>query len=477
MPSTTKGGALRHKLIGNRAFYAQMIAVVVPIIIQNTVTNVVSLLDNVMVGRVGTLQMSAVAIVNQLLFIFNLCIFGGLAGAGIFATQYAGAGDDEGVRHCFRIKWMIAVTMLVLASLVFLLLPEKLISLYLAEGTSPQDMQATLGYGMDYLRVMLAGLLPFAVAQVYASTLREVGETRLPMFASVVAIFINLVFNYLLIFGKLGFPKLGVTGAAIATVLSRYVEVLIIVAYTHGRREAFPFIRGAYRTLRVPGRLLRDVMVKGMPLLVNEFLWSSGMAVLLQCYSVRGLDVVAACNIASTVSNLFKVVFLSMGNAVAIMVGQALGAGDIERAKTTAWRLVTASVASNLVMGLVLALLAPEIPHIYNTEPHVREIASQLLYVVALMMPVYSFAHCCYFTLRSGGRTIITFLFDSVFTWGVCVPIAFLLAYATQMPIVPMYLLVQSLELVKSVIGFVLMKKGVWVHNIIAENGAREAAC
>lgn len=478
MPSTTRDDTLRHKLIGNRAFYVQMIAVVVPIIIQNTVTNVVSLLDNVMVGRVGTLQMSAVAIVNQLLFIFNLCIFGGLAGAGIFATQYAGAGDDEGVRHCFRIKWMIAVTMLVLASLVFLLLPEKLISLYLAEeGTSLQDMQATLGYGMDYLRVMLAGLLPFAVAQVYASTLREVGETRLPMFASVVAIFINLIFNYLLIFGKLGFPKLGVTGAAIATVLSRYVEVLIIVAYTHGRREAFPFIRGAYRTLRVPGRLLRDVMVKGMPLLVNEFLWSSGMAVLLQCYSVRGLDVVAACNIASTVSNLFKVVFLSMGNAVAIMVGQALGAGDIERAKTTAWRLVTASVASNLVMGLALALLAPEIPHIYNTEPHVREIASQLLYVVALMMPVYSFAHCCYFTLRSGGHTIITFLFDSVFTWGVCVPIAFLLAYATQMPIVPMYLLVQSLELVKSVIGFVLMKKGVWVRNIIAENGAREAAC
>ena len=125
MSVNSKRGGLRHQLIGNRAFYAQMIAVVVPIIIQNTVTNVVSLLDNVMVGRVGTLQMSAVAIVNQLLFIFNLCIFGGLAGAGIFATQYAGAGDDEGVRHCFRIKWMIAVTMLALASLVFLLLPER----------------------------------------------------------------------------------------------------------------------------------------------------------------------------------------------------------------------------------------------------------------------------------------------------------------------------------------------------------------
>ena len=477
MSVNSKRGGLRHQLIGNRAFYAQMIAVVVPIIIQNTVTNVVSLLDNVMVGRVGTLQMSAVAIVNQLLFIFNLCIFGGLAGAGIFATQYAGAGDDEGVRHCFRIKWMIAVTMLVLASLVFLMLPERLISLYLAEGTPAQEAQETLGYGLDYLRVMLAGLLPFAVAQVYASTLREVGETRLPILASVVAIFINLVFNYLLIFGKLGFPRLGVTGAAIATVLSRYIEVAIIMAYTHGRKALFPFIHGAYRTLRVPGRLFFDVMTKGMPLLVNEFLWSSGMAVLLQCYSVRGLDVVAACNIASTVSNLFKVVFLSMGNALAIMVGQALGAGDVKRAEVTAWRLMAAAVVSNIVMGLALALLAPEIPHIYNTEPHVREIATQLLYVVALMMPVYSFAHCCYFTLRSGGRTIITFLFDSVFTWAICVPIACLLAYATAMPIVPMYLAVQSLELVKSGIGFTLVKKGVWVRNIIDDKRAGEAAC
>ena len=475
-PERSRGG-LRENLIGNRAFYREMIGIVVPIIIQNTVSNVVSLLDNVMVGRVGTLQMSAVAIVNQLLFIFNLCIFGGLAGAGIFATQYAGAKDHEGVRHCFRMKWMLALGMLAVALGVLLAFPDRLISMYLAEGTSTADLSATLRYGRDYLFVMLAGLLPFAVAQVYASTLREVGETRLPMLASIVAIGVNLVFNYLLIFGKLGFPKLGVTGAAIATVLSRYVEVAIIMVYTHARKTSFPFIHGAYRSLHVPAPLARDILRKGMPLLINEFFWSSGMAVLLQCYSVRGLDVVAACNIASTVSNLFKVVFLSMGNAVAIMVGQALGANEVERAKTTAWRLMAAAVASNLVMSTLLFLLAPSIPHIYNTEPHVREIATQMLYVVAGMMPVYSFSHCCYFTLRSGGRTIITFMFDSVFTWGVSVTTAFFLAYRTQMPIVPLYLIVQSLEMVKAVIGFILVKKGVWVRNIVAAHEEEEAAC
>lgn len=467
-------GRLRERMFGDQNFYAQVVAVVVPIIIQNTVSNVVSLLDNVMVGRVGTLQMSAVAIVNQLLFVFNLCIFGGLAGAGIFATQYAGAHDDKGVRDCFRVKWMIALSMLACALVVLIAFPKRLIGMYLAQETAQADAAATLGFGMDYLTVMLWGLLPFGVSQVYASTLREVGETRLPMFASVAAILVNLVFNYFLIFGKCGFPELGVTGAAIATVLSRYVETAVIMVYTHMKSHHFGFIRGAYRSLRVPKPLMISILRRGTPLLVNEFLWSSGMAVLLQCYSVRGLDVVAACNIATTVSNLFKVVFLSMGNAVAIMVGQALGANDIERAKNCTWRLMTLSVGSNLIMATLLALFAPAIPNIYNTEPHVRQIATQLIYVVAVMMPAYSFSHCCYFTLRSGGKTIITFLFDSVFTWCVNVPAAWLLAYKTGLGIVPLYFGVQALEMVKVVVGFVLVKKGVWIHNIVAPVAAEE---
>lgn len=463
--------------IGDRAFYRQVVAIVLPIIIQNTFSNVVSLLDNVMVGRVGTLEMSAVAIVNQLLFIFNLCIFGGLAGPGIFATQYAGAKDDEGIRHCFRIKWLFSLVMLICAFAIFLILPDKLIGIYLAEGTDAAAAASTLQYGREYLMIMLLGLVPFAVTQIYAGSLREVGETRLPMVASIVAILVNLVFNYLLIFGKFGFPKLGVVGAALATALSRYVETLIIVIYTHAKKAQFTFIRSAYRSLYVPGRLINDVLRRGTPLLVNEFFWSSGMAVLLQCYSVRGLDVVAACNIASTVSNLFKVVFLSMGNAVAIMVGQALGANRPDEAKQTVWKLMAASVASNIVMGFALFLLSPVIPHIYNTEPHVRHMAMEMLWVVAVTMPVYAVAHCCYFTLRSGGRTVITFIFDSGYTWGICVPVAYVLANLTDMPIVPLYFAVQALEVVKIIIGVIMVEKGVWIRNIIADVPAKGDVC
>ncbi len=462
-------GTLKNNLIGDKNFYRHVIAIVLPLIIQNTITNVVSLLDNVMVGSIGTLQMSAVAIVNQLIFVFNLCIFGGLAGAGIFSTQYAGAHDNVGVRHCFRMKVFIGAAMFIIASVIFTVLSTPLVSSYLAEDTSPADAAATLGYGIDYLKIMVIGLLPFTVSQIYASTLRELGETKLPMIASVVAIVINLVFNYLLIFGKFGFPRLGVSGAAIATVMSRFVEAIIIVIVVCIKKNSYEFIKGAFKSPYIPGKLCKDIFTKGMPLLVNEFLWSAGMAVLLQCYSVRGLDVVAAVNISNTINNLFNVIFISMGSAVGIIVGQHLGADNVKEAKVSVWRLIALSIATCLVMGGMMALLAPVIPNIYNTEPHVKEMATKFLYTVAVLMPVFSFSHCCYFTLRSGGRTLLTFTFDSVFTWGLVVPFAYCLATFTHLPIVPLYFAVQSLEFLKCIVGFILVKKGLWIRNIVSD--------
>ncbi len=460
---------LKNNLIGDKKFYKRVIAIVVPLIIQNTITNVVSLLDNVMVGSIGTLEMSAVAIVNQLIFVFNLCIFGGLAGAGIFSTQYAGANDDAGVRHCFRMKVYIGALMLVIASVIFTVFSTPLVSSYLAEDTTPADATATLGFGLDYLKIMVIGLLPFTVSQIYASTLRELGETKLPMFASIIAIVINLVFNYFLIFGKFGFPPLGVSGAAIATVLSRFIEAIIIIVAVFIKKNRFPFIKGAFRSFYIPGKLCKDIFTKGSPLLVNEFLWSAGMAVLLQCYSVRGLDVVAAANISNTINNLFNVCFISMGVALGVVVGQCLGADNVKEAKVSVWRLIALSIVICLVLGSVMALLAPIIPNIYNTEEHVKEMATKFLFVVAGLMPVFSFAHCCYFTLRSGGRTILTFVFDSVFTWGIVVPFAYCLAKFTNLPIVPLYLAVQSLEFIKCIVGFILVKKGLWIRNIVSK--------
>ena len=465
---------IKNTLVGDRAFYNRIIAILIPIVIQNTFTNAVSLVDNVMVGRIGELEMSAVAIVNQLLFVFNLCIFGGLSGIGIFTAQFAGAKDITGVRRTIRAKVYISLAMLILGLIIFIAIPIPLLKLYIAEDTSPADAELMLTHALDYIYIMLIGLAPFAISQVYGSTLREEGETKLPMIGGVAAIIVNLVLNYILIFGYEGLPFLpfapmGVAGAAIATVVSRFVEMLMLVIITHTRKNKYPFFIGVYRTAKIPLALCKDMIIKGSPLLFNEFLWSFGMAVLLQCYSVRGLECVAAANISSTVLNLFNVVCFSMGSAIAIILGQHLGADEIEEAKNSVWKLFALSVASCLIMGTALALCSGIIPQFYEASESTRELASSMLFIVACTMPIFAFAHAVYFTLRSGGKTLLTFIFDCGFTWGVTIPFAFIAANFTGMPILTIYLCVQLLDLTKCIVGYILIKKGIWINRLISE--------
>lgn len=455
------------RLIGDRAFYRKLFAVLVPILIQNVITNFVNLLDNIMVGQIGTEQMSGVAIVNQLLFVFNLCIFGGLAGVGIFTAQYFGARDDEGVRHTFRAKLYVALGAVAVFALLFLRRGGALISLFLHEGREALDLAATLGYAKAYLGVVLLQMLPFALSQVYSGTLRETGQTLLPMKAGIAAVFVNLIFNYLLIFGKLGFPELGVVGAAAATVIARLVELSIVVLWAH-RREHCPWLSGVYRSLRVPSALVRRILRLGTPLLINEVLWSAGMTMQNQCFSLRGLEVISALNISSTVSNLFFCAFFATGNAISILIGQLLGAGELERAVDEDRKLIAFAVTLSLFIGSVMACVAPLIPEIYNTTPGVKALACDLLLVSAAAMPMNAYTNSCYFTLRSGGKTVITFFFDSGYLWCIAVPAAFVLSRFTALPILPMYIIVYALDLIKCAVGAYLLHKRKWVNNIIS---------
>jgi putative MATE family efflux protein len=459
----------KRRLIGDRAFYAMILAVAVPIMVQHGITSFVNLLDNVMVGRVGTEEMSGVAIANQLIMIFELGIFGGLSGAGIFAAQYFGSGNLEGVRNAFRIKLYIGLSVCLAAIAVFLFFGRDLVMLFLQGEADVGDPETTAGHALGYLRIMLLGFIPFMLAQVYASTLKECGETLLPMKAAVAAVFTNLVLNYILIFGKLGFPAMGGLGAAAATVVSRFVELGIVLIGAHRHPDRYAFMQKLYRTLLVPAPLLRSVLVKGLPLLANELLWSGSMAVLSQCYSLRGLSVVAAMNITTTVTNLFSVVMMAMGNAVAIIVGQQLGSGDLERAKDTDRKLIFFSFCLTILIGAILSLLSPYIPRIYKTEAAVQELAYLLILCAALTMPIDSLAVTGYFTIRSGGKTLITFLFDSAYSWVVTIPLAWCLVHFTNLPIVPLYFIVRFSGIIKSGLGLVLVHKGIWCQNIVAE--------
>ena len=453
--------------IGDRAFYRRVFTVAIPIIIQNGITNFVSLLDNIMVGQVGTIPMSGVSIVNGLLFVFNLCVFGASSGAGIFTAQYHGSGDHRGIRHTFRFKVLICTVIAALGVLIFTLGDRFLIGLYLTGEGDAAMAAGAMDYGRQYLSVMLWGFVPFALSNAYSSTLRETGETFVPMVAGIIAVFVNLCLNYVLIFGHFGAPEMGVVGAALATVISRYTELTIISLWTHRNAGKHPFITGAYRSFHIPAALLKGIAIKGTPLLVNEFLWSSGMAILNQCYSTCGLDVVPATNISSTLYSVGSVVFLSMGSSVGILMGQMLGSGaSREEVQDSNRKMLAASVFCGCVFGGLMAAFSGVFPRIYNTTDSVRQLATMLICMNALVMPFNSYTNATYFTLRSGGQTMVTFLFDSCFVWTVCVPLAYCLSRFTDIGIVPLFFLCQATDLIKCLIGGHMIKQGKWIQNL-----------
>ena len=447
-----------------------VLAITVPILIQNTITNFVNLLDNIMVGRLGTEQMSAVAIVNQLLFVYNLSIFGGLSGAGIYTAQYYGSKNDEGIRSTFRFKLIMSVVLTAVAAFIFTVGGEVLIGAYLKGKADGSDPALVLHYAKIYLTIMLAGLPGFMLTQVYAGTLKECGETVAPMRASIAAVFVNLVFNYILIYGHFGFPRLGVAGAAIATVFSRYVELAIVLVWLKRSEAKVSYFSGMYRTLRVPREQVRNYLVKGLPLLVNEVLWSSGMAVLNQIYSSRGLSVVAGMNISLTICSLFNVAFLTLGSSVSIIVGQQLGSGDLKRAKQTDNRLIALTCFMGLTMGVVAACTARFFPLMYNVSEDARRVAAEFITVNGLFMIQGAFLQSCYFTIRTGGKTMITFLFDSGFTWCVNIPVAWLAAHFTGMSAVMICVCVNCSDFIKTVIGFSLVKSNKWLNNMVGRS-------
>ena len=344
---------------------------------------------------------------------------------------------------------------------------SDLVGMFLNESSGGGDLEATLNYALGYMRIIYISMPFIFISFTYSSTLRECGETMVPMYAGLTAVGVNLVFNYLLIYGKLGFPALGVNGAAIATTISRVVECAILMIWLHTHGHIHTFIRGIYRTMKIPLATVKQFFITGAPLLVNETLWATGIFLLNQAYSLRGLNAVAGQNIASTINNVFNIAFIAMGDAVAIIVGQLLGAGKMKEAKDTDNKILATSVMIGLVLMVLMILTAPLFPRLYNTNDEAKKLATMFLIVQALATPKDAFLHASYFTIRSGGKTFITFLFDSVFMCVVSVPVAFVLSRFTSLHVIAIFAIVHAMDLIKCVIGYQLVKKNVWMKNIV----------
>jgi len=455
------------RYFGDKAFYKSALAILLPIIIQNGITNLVSLLDNIMVGSLGTEQMSGVSIVNQYFFIFNLICFGVISAAGIFTAQFKGTGDVDGIRATLRAKLYMCYVASILAVIAFFSFSEPLINLFLHDGSNEGDLELTMQFAKKYLNIILFGLLPFAVSAAFSSTMRETGETVFPMITSFVAVGTNAVFNVLLIFGLLGFPKLGVEGAAIATVLSRFVELGMLLIYSFRSKKNGIYFKGAFSFRAVPANLMREIGKKGLPLLANEFLWSLAITFRNQCFSTRGLDSVAAQNISTTITNLFSIVFFSMGTAISIIIGNQLGAGLFEKAEDTDRKLITFGVLLSGGVGILLVGFGFVFPLIYNTTAEARSIATFMIVVYGICNPLWAYINSSYFTIRSGGLVFQTMLSDSIFMWVCVVPVSAVCAYLTDMSIYRLYICTTAAECLKAVVGYILLKRKDWLKTIV----------
>ena len=454
-----------------KALYVRALTLAVPMMIQNGITNAVGLVDSIMIGSQGTESTSAVSMCGQLIFVFNLAIFGALSGPGIFGAQYFGNHDIEGVRKTFRIKIWVVIACVIAGIAAFWFFGDFFIGLYLKGEAQGVDPVLALSKGRSYLNIMLIGFLPFALTQVYSSTLRENNESKMPMIAGVCGVAADVFFNWVLIFGHFGLPALDVRGAAIATVISRFFEFAVIVIWSHLKRGKFVFLQGIYRTLLVEGKVLFPVIKKSIPILINEFLWSAGIITTNQLLSRRSMAVVPAMGISASLSNLLNVVFVAMGSAVGIIIGQMLGAGEIKGIRRKANSLMWFTALLSVGLSGILIAAAPFFPKLYDVVPEAKYMATAFITLTAFFFPLQGFLNAQYFTIRSGGKTFITFIADSGFTWAIQVLTVFLLIRFTKLNVYQIYAASLSLDVLKVVFGAILIRTGIWITNLVKDEG------
>ena len=445
------------KWFGNRAFYKRILFLALPIVLHQGITNFVSLLDNIMVGQLNQNAIAGVAAANQLMFIFNIVIVGCFAGAGIFVAQYHGANDAEGVKQAFRTKVLYGFGLLLFFEAIFYFCERPLLSMFLTEAASMQE-------AVTYLNWMLLAIPFIIIAQLYGVTLREIGQTKIPMYAGLAAVVVNCSLNYVLIFGKLGAPALGVGGAAIATVVSRVVEAAIVVFLSHAKK--YEFATHAYTQFHISKTLLKRSIRKTIPTALNDFLWAVGSTLIIAAYAKLGEDVVSALSISQAVTNIFYIMFSALATSISIVVGGELGANHLEEAKSNSTKLVVLGVLIALTSGLIIAVTSRWIPLIYNVSAETRNIASHLLLISGIFFVCYTYNACCFFILRAGGAAKQVLILDSVFMWVAQVTISVALVTFTKLDIYVIYTLVQGTDLIKMGLATYMWKRGDWLQNL-----------
>lgn len=447
-------------MIDKRKFVRLLITIALPIVFQQVISLSLNMIDTFMIGSVGVKELAAVGAANKVYFVFSIICFGIYSGASIYVSQYWGIHDVKNIRKVIAIEMRIGVLLALGTMVLALLFAPQILSLFIHE-------EAAIAIGSTYLRITCFTYVMTAFSFLMSFNSRAIHNLKIPTLASVLAITINTFFNYCLIFGKFGFPQLGVTGAAIATTLARFVEMLLIMGYVYFSKD-HPLAAKLDNILHLDHGLLRRVVKTALPVVASESAWSIGTTTCFIAYGLLGTSAVAVVQVAGVINDLFQCVFFGLGNACAVMIGNELGRKNTDLAYRYGKVFIVMNMFFCVLMTLLLIVCTPAIVDIYQYDAVTSELLRSTLIAYALYNTpkMMTYVHICGI-LRSGGDTKFCMLCDMIGIWCIAVPLAFLAAAVWKLPLPMVVALSFSDEIVKCFVTLWRFVSKKWIHVLI----------
>lgn len=450
-----------------RNFYKLILSIALPIAIQNLITFSVSLIDTMMLGALGEVQLSAASIGNNLFFILTVLIFGLAGGSNILISQYWGKGDVNTIHKILSIMYRACIIIVAVFVAIATILPEEFMRIYTSDIRVIEE-------GAIYLRIISIGYIFYALTNATIMMLRSVKTVKISLVVYSVSLMVNAIFNYIFIFGKFGVPALGVKGAAIATVMARIVEFLIVIIFMV-KYENKICLRVKH-LLKVDKIILKDFMINCTPVLFNEFLWSTGSTMISIIIGRLGTETVAANSISNVVFQFVTVFIFGLSNATAVIIGNTIGEGKNEKAKEYSRTVGVLSILMGIMAGVVILLIRPIVVDFYNVSQTTKDIAIQIMNSMSIIVIFQSFGITLMMgVLRGGGDAKFVLVNDIIFLWLVAIPCGFLTAFVLKWPIAAVFFVVKSDEIIKSIIATIRVLSGKWVRNVTRDFEVKEA--
>ncbi len=450
------------RYFGDKKFYKHVFIIVTPIIIQQLLFSLGGYVDNLMVNAYNgnSVAYGGVSAANRLIMIFNFLFIGLSAASSIFLSQYYGARKDDDVKRTFNLAWISAIIVGGLTSLFIHFFGNNIVDIYIQSPASRE-------YGYQYLEIIKFGMIIWAVNMAVATSFRTVQQTFLPMVVGICGICINTGLNYLLIFGNLGFPELAASGAAIATVSSRVFEMTTLLLFAVFWKKSY--FKKFWKYLKLKKSLLSNYAKKGLPLVANELLWATMVAVLVIFTTYKNDTWYTAYSYSQNICDLFFVFFAGMATGTSIIVGPKLGVDDFEGAKREADRMKGLAVMVGVIMAVAMAILSPTILKLFSPTEEIKAISVNIILVIAVFLPSYSYNACSFFILRSGGDSLRAFFLDQGATILIAFPLTVVLgmnSVSLGITVVEIYLISHIADIIKCFLSTKFVASGKWLKNL-----------